>query len=86
MNFVAVGELAERLKAHAWKACLLARVTRVRIPHSPQNLPFSNKFSIFFLFLGFLIFLKFLITNKKNYAKITCILRCFPDDGIRECS
>ena len=31
------GEVAEWLKAHAWKACLLERVTRVRIPVSPQK-------------------------------------------------
>src|ERR1700722_3739366 len=30
-----VGEMAEWLKAHAWKACLLERVTWVRIPLSP---------------------------------------------------
>ena len=29
------GEMAEWLKAHAWKACLLERVTWVRIPLSP---------------------------------------------------
>ena|GEM_PF-2390606 len=31
-----IGEVAEWLKAHAWKACLPERVTRVRIPVSPQ--------------------------------------------------
>ena len=31
------GEVAEWLKAHAWKACLLERVTRVRIPVSPLH-------------------------------------------------
>ncbi len=31
-----LGEVAEWLKAHAWKACLPERVTRVRIPVSPQ--------------------------------------------------
>ena len=30
------GEVAEWLKAHAWKACLHSRVTWVRIPPSPQ--------------------------------------------------
>ena len=29
------GEMAEWLKAHAWKACILERVSRVRIPVSP---------------------------------------------------
>jgi hypothetical protein len=36
------GEMAEWLKAHAWKACLLERVTWVRIPLSPpvfQSVP-----------------------------------------------
>src|SRR5437763_3862324 len=32
---VLAGEMAEWLKAHAWKACLLERVTWVRIPLSP---------------------------------------------------
>ena len=32
---VSAGEMAEWLKAHAWKACLLERVTWVRIPLSP---------------------------------------------------
>lgn len=31
------GELAEWLKAHAWKACLVVTLTGVRIPHSPQG-------------------------------------------------
>jgi hypothetical protein len=33
------GEMAEWLKAHAWKACVLERVPRVRIPVSPPLLP-----------------------------------------------
>ena len=32
------GEVAERLKAHAWKACLGETLTRVRIPLSPPSL------------------------------------------------
>src|SRR3954465_3772628 len=45
------GEMAERLKAHAWKACVRASVPRVRIPVSPpsqrppknrRNPPFSR--------------------------------------------
>jgi hypothetical protein len=32
------GEMAEWLKAHAWKACVLERVPRVRIPVSPPLL------------------------------------------------
>src|SRR5271170_6191108 len=35
---VLAGEMAEWLKAHAWKACLLERVTWVRIPLSPPVL------------------------------------------------
>ena len=27
--------MAERLKAHAWKVCVLSKVPRVRIPVSP---------------------------------------------------
>ena len=30
-----LGEMAEWLKAHAWKACKRATVSRVRIPFSP---------------------------------------------------
>jgi hypothetical protein len=33
-----VGEVAEWLKAHAWKACLRVSVTGVRIPVSPPVL------------------------------------------------
>ena len=32
-----LGEVAEWLKAHAWKACVLLKVPRVRIPLSPPN-------------------------------------------------
>jgi hypothetical protein len=31
--------MAEWLKAHAWKACILERVSRVRIPVSPPFIP-----------------------------------------------
>ncbi len=34
------GEMAERLKAHAWKACVRESVPRVRIPVSP---PVTNR-------------------------------------------
>ena len=33
------GEVAEWLKAHAWKVCLRESVTRVRIPLSPPSYP-----------------------------------------------
>src|ERR1017187_10770883 len=39
------GEMAEWLKAHAWKACLLERVTWVRIPLSPPV--FLRRFSYY---------------------------------------
>ena len=31
-----IGEVSEWLKEHAWKVCILERVSRVRIPPSPQ--------------------------------------------------
>ena len=31
------GEMAEWLKAPAWKACILLKVSRVRIPFSPPD-------------------------------------------------
>src|SRR5215510_4856580 len=40
----ASGEMAEWLKAHAWKACVRETVPWVRIPLSPPSL-FSNRFS-----------------------------------------
>jgi hypothetical protein len=36
------GEMAERLKAHAWKACVRASVPRVRIPVSPPVHPHNT--------------------------------------------
>ncbi len=36
------GEMAERLKAHAWKACIGEALSRVRIPLSPPDDPFSH--------------------------------------------
>ena len=38
---IVAGEMAEWLKAHAWKACLLERVTWVRIPLSPPVFQFT---------------------------------------------
>ena len=35
--FMKEGEMAERFKAHAWKACVLSKVPWVRIPLSPPN-------------------------------------------------
>ena len=32
------GEMAEWLKAPAWKACILLKVSRVRIPFSPPKI------------------------------------------------
>ena len=37
LNFCKWGEVAERLKAHAWKACRRATVSGVRIPPSPPD-------------------------------------------------
>ena len=34
-----IGEMAEWLKAPAWKACILLKVSRVRIPFSPPEYP-----------------------------------------------
>lgn len=31
------GEVSEWLKEHAWKVCILERVSRVRIPSSPPD-------------------------------------------------
>ena len=39
----ACGEVAEWLKAHAWKVCLRETVTRVRIPLSPPVACASSK-------------------------------------------
>ncbi len=36
------GEMAEWLKAHAWKACIVERLSRVRIPLSPPAFLFSQ--------------------------------------------
>ena len=38
------GEVAEWLKAHAWKACIRETVSWVRIPPSPPSVP-NNAFS-----------------------------------------
>lgn len=37
------GEVAEWLKAHAWKVCLRETVTRVRIPLSPPAIFHKNR-------------------------------------------
>ena len=36
-NIILIGEVAEWLKAHAWKVCKLLKVSRVRIPFSPPR-------------------------------------------------
>src|SRR5438874_8056384 len=38
------GEMAERLKAHAWKACIRETVSGVRIPLSPPLLSLSRAY------------------------------------------
>ncbi len=37
MDNIDIGEMAEWLKALAWKACILLKVSRVRIPFSPPS-------------------------------------------------
>ena len=37
MDNIDIGEMAEWLKAPAWKACILLKVSRVRIPFSPPS-------------------------------------------------
>jgi hypothetical protein len=53
------GEMAERLKAHAWKACVRESVPRVRIPVSPpffakkpQKTATKYRFDLFGIHLG----------------------------------
>ena len=40
------GEMAERLKAHAWKACVRESVPWVRIPLSPPVMSYFRCYSI----------------------------------------
>ena len=42
---ILIREVTEWLKVHAWKACVLARVPRVRIPSSLQFLVLTNYFN-----------------------------------------
>ncbi len=42
-----IGEVAEWLKAHAWKACISAKVSGVRIPSSPQAVLLENNTTIY---------------------------------------
>ena len=42
------GEVAERSKAHAWKACVSLRIPRVRIPLSPLSAPIYSKWEFRF--------------------------------------
>ena len=41
--FPTTGEMTERLKVHAWKACVRETVPRVRIPLSPPNIDIGKK-------------------------------------------
>ena len=60
-----IGEMAERLKAHAWKACKRETVSRVRIPFSP---PLSSLFK--FVFLSLSDYSEYLSDfNEKNFNK-----------------
>ena len=42
-KFYSTGEMAERFKAQAWKACVLSKVPWVRIPLSPPFLELSTE-------------------------------------------
>lgn len=44
------GEMTERLKVHAWKACVRETVPRVRIPLSPPFKTHRNKRFFYFCF------------------------------------
>jgi hypothetical protein len=44
------GEVSEWLKEHAWKVCIPERVSRVRIPPSPQIHCPANRRGFIFLF------------------------------------
>ena len=48
------GEVAEWLKAHAWKACKRETVSGVRIPSSPHNKLINHCLSI--IYKGFLFY------------------------------
>ena len=43
-KMVATGEVSEWLKEHAWKACMRATVSGVRIPISPPEFPHEGIF------------------------------------------
>ena len=47
MNMFFIGEVAEWLKAHAWKACKRETVSRVRIPLSPPFLKIVAQLQIY---------------------------------------
>jgi hypothetical protein len=49
-NQISSGELSEWLKEHAWKVCILERVSRVRISYSPQVFICTRSFATGFLF------------------------------------
>ena len=66
--------MAERLKAHAWKVCVLSKVPWVRIPLSP---PLINSFKIYIdlaIFLNLIVlFLIFFV--KKCYTHLISIAK-----------
>jgi hypothetical protein len=43
-----IGEVSEWLKEHAWKVCILERVSRVRIPPSPPIHQMSRDSGLFY--------------------------------------
>ena len=56
LEIVTKGEVAERLKAHAWKACIGETLSWVRIPFSPPQIIFilCGQFDIFCLLVKLL--------------------------------
>ncbi len=72
------GEVAEWLKAHAWKACIRETVSRVRIPLSPP----INLFKLFFFIRKFiaLVVLPPHFTPQLPAASVATV-RCPTDEG-----
>jgi hypothetical protein len=65
MDCLKKGEMAEWLKALAWKACILLKVSRVRIPFSPPQLQ-----SIYIFINTTYMSKEFLVYTRKRYRTI----------------
>ena len=63
--------MAEWLKAPAWKACILLKVSRVRIPFSP---PKYYEFLIIYLLIALIIFVVFNLLVLKYFIFFDIIL------------